>query len=84
MTRARGRGFEAVPEGLLGIGRFCRGPASQVAGTHGTVPLTVEPMGSWATLNVGGHDVFRWKSEVDPTFLFLFTRSDVSYIPLDG
>jgi hypothetical protein len=39
-------------------------------------------MGSWATLNVGGHDVFHWKSEVDPTFLFLFTRSDVSYIPL--
>lgn len=40
-------------------------------------------MGSWATLNVGGHDVFHWKSEVDPTFLFLFTRSDVSYIPLE-
>jgi hypothetical protein len=41
-------------------------------------------MGSWATLNVGGQDVFHWKSEVDPTFLFLFTRSDVSYIPLGG
>lgn len=40
-------------------------------------------MGSWANLKVGGQDVFHWKSEVDPTFLFLFTRYDVNYTPLE-
>lgn len=40
-------------------------------------------MGSWANLRVGGQDVFHWKSEVDPTFLFLFTSDDVTYTPLE-
>jgi hypothetical protein len=40
-------------------------------------------VGSWANLKVGNQDVFHWKSEVDPTFLFLFTRDDVTYTPLD-
>jgi hypothetical protein len=46
-------------------------------------PSTVEPVGSWANLNVGGQEVFHWKSQVDPTFLFLFTRDDLSYTPLE-
>jgi len=33
---------------------------------------------SWANLKVGGQDAFRWESEVDPTFLFLFTSDDVT------
>jgi hypothetical protein len=82
MRRARGRVFEAAPEGLLGIGTLLSwAGVSSGWHTRHRAP-TVGPMGSWATLNVGGHDVFHWKSEVDPTFLFLFTRSDVSYIPL--
>lgn len=40
-------------------------------------------MGSWANLRVGGQDVFRWRSEVDPTFLFLFTSQEVTYTPLE-
>lgn len=44
---------------------------------------TVQPVGSWANLQVGGQAVFHWKSEVDPTFLFLFTRDDVTYTPLE-
>jgi hypothetical protein len=40
-------------------------------------------VGSWANLKVGGQEVFHWKSEVDPTFLFLFTRDDVTYTPLE-
>jgi hypothetical protein len=36
-----------------------------------------------ANLRVGGQDVFHWKSEVDPTLLFLFTREDVTYTPLE-
>lgn len=40
-------------------------------------------MGSWATLTVGGQDVFHWKSEVDPTFLFLFTDEELIHRPLD-
>jgi 5S rRNA maturation endonuclease (ribonuclease M5) len=39
-------------------------------------------VGSWASLQILGKEVFHWKSEVDPTFLFLFTREDVTYTPL--
>jgi 5S rRNA maturation endonuclease (ribonuclease M5) len=39
-------------------------------------------VGSWASLKVGGQDLFHWKSEVDPTFLFLFTRDDVTHTPI--
>jgi hypothetical protein len=40
-------------------------------------------VGSWASLQVGSHEAFHWKSEVDPTFLFLFTTDDVTYTPLE-
>lgn len=40
-------------------------------------------MGSWAELRVGGRDVFHWKSEVHPTFLFLFTEDDLTITPGD-
>lgn len=40
-------------------------------------------MGSWASLKLEGQDAFYWKSEVDPTFLFLFTSEDVIHAPPD-
>lgn len=40
-------------------------------------------VGSWASLRVGGQDIFHWMSEVEPTFLFLFTKDDVTYTPLE-
>ncbi|MEO6702110.1 MAG: HEPN/Toprim-associated domain-containing protein [Jatrophihabitantaceae bacterium] len=40
-------------------------------------------MGSWASLRVGGQNLFHWKSAVDPTFLFLFTRDDVTRTPIE-
>lgn len=48
----------------------------------GTGTLYLWLVGSWANLKVRGQDVFHWKSEVDPTFLFLFTSDDVTYTPL--
>jgi hypothetical protein len=40
-------------------------------------------VGSYASLKVGGKGLAQWKSEVDPTFLFVFTTDDVHVIPVD-
>lgn len=39
-------------------------------------------MGSYAVLKVGGKTVSQWKTEVDPTFLFVFTSDDLTIIPV--
>jgi hypothetical protein len=41
-------------------------------------------VGSWSSLKIAGVDVFHWKSEVDPTFLFLFTSNDIIDRSADG
>jgi hypothetical protein len=42
----------------------------------------LRPVGSYASLRVGGKGVAQWKSEVDPTFLFVFTTDDLEVIPV--
>ena len=59
------------------------GPADECGAAQRATTTYGWPVGSWANLRVGGQDVFHWKSEVDPTFLFLFTRHDVTYTPLE-
>ena len=40
-------------------------------------------MSSYAGLYVHGAEVFTWRNEIDPTFLFLYTTSDVRRVPMD-
>ena len=38
-------------------------------------------MSSYASVYVHGAEVFTWRNEIDPTFLFLFTSRDVKRVP---
>lgn len=38
-------------------------------------------MSSYASINVRGAEVFTWRNEIDPVFLFLFTSQDVHRTP---
>lgn len=40
-------------------------------------------MGSYAGVYVQGKEVFSWRNEIDPTFLFLFTKDDIKRAPKD-
>jgi HEPN/Toprim N-terminal domain 1 len=37
---------------------------------------------SYANLYIGGAEVFSWRNEVEPTFLFLYTDDDVHRVPI--
>lgn len=43
--------------------------------------LDNEVMSSYASLVVHGEELFTWRNEIEPTFLFLFTRDDVRRAP---